>query len=54
MSRFVALIFLMIGGALLTDTSHAQRATTQINIAGMQPGMVPPGFSFARTGGGET
>jgi hypothetical protein len=25
---------------------------TQINIAGMQLGVVPPGFSFARTGNG--
>jgi hypothetical protein len=53
-SRFVALIFLMIGGAFLTGISHAQPAATQVNIAGMQPGTVPPGFGFARTGGGET
>jgi hypothetical protein len=42
----------MIGGAVLTDTAHAQHAMTQINIAGMQPGTPPPGFSFARTGSG--
>jgi len=50
--RFVALIFLMVGGAVLTDTAHTQHAMTQINIAGMQPGTPPPGFSFARTGSG--
>jgi hypothetical protein len=50
--RLVALIFLMIGGVLLTDTSHAQHATTQINIAGMRPGIAPLGFSFGRTGNG--
>jgi hypothetical protein len=42
----------MIGGALMTAPSHAQRATTQINIAGMPPGTAPPGFSFGRTGSG--
>jgi hypothetical protein len=36
----------------LTDTADAQHAMTQINIAGMQPGTAPPGFSFARTGNG--
>jgi hypothetical protein len=51
-SRLVALIVLMIGGALLTDTADAQHAMTQINIAGMQPGTAPSGFSFARTGNG--
>jgi hypothetical protein len=51
-NRLVALIVLMIGGALLTDTADAQHAMTQINIAGMQPGTTPPGFSFARTGNG--
>jgi hypothetical protein len=51
-NRLVALIVLMIGGALLTDTADAQHAMTQINIAGMQPGTAPPGFSFARTGNG--
>jgi hypothetical protein len=42
----------MVGGAVLTDTAHTQHAMTQINIAGMQPGTPPPGFSFARTGSG--
>jgi hypothetical protein len=32
--------------------SHAQQRATQVNIAGMQPGTAPPGFSFARTGQG--
>ena len=36
----------------MTDPAHAQPATTQVNIAGMQPGTAPPGFSFARTGNG--
>ena len=52
MSRLVALLALMIGGALMTATTQAQRAMTQVDIAGMQPGVVPPGFSFARTGQG--
>jgi hypothetical protein len=42
----------MVGVAVLTDPAHAQPATTQVNIAGMQPGTAPPGFSFARTGNG--
>jgi len=42
----------MIGGALMTAPSDAQRATTQINIAGMPPGTAPSGFSFGRTGSG--
>ena len=36
----------------MTDTADAQHAITQINIAGMQPGTTPSGFSFARTGSG--
>ena len=36
----------------MTVTSEAQRATTQVNIAGMQPGIAPAGFSFGRTGQG--
>jgi hypothetical protein len=51
-SRLIALLVLMIGGALMTTIAHAQQATTQIDIAGMQPGTAPPGFSFARTGQG--
>jgi hypothetical protein len=42
----------MVGGAVLTDTAHAQQATTQINIAAMQPETAPPNFGFARTGEG--
>jgi len=42
----------MIGGALMTATTQAQRATTQVDITGMQPGTAPPGFSFGRTGQG--
>jgi hypothetical protein len=44
----------MVGGALVTVTSKAQRATAQINIAAMPPGTAPPGFSFARTGQGTS
>ena len=36
----------------MTSPSVAQPAMTQVNIAGMQPGTVPPGFSFGRTGQG--
>jgi hypothetical protein len=54
MSRRVALVFLMIGGAFLTNVSHAQQAATQVDIANMQPGLAPPGFAFQRTGSGET
>jgi hypothetical protein len=51
-SRLAALLVLIVGAALMTDASHAQRAATQVNIAAMQPGTAPPGFSFARTGQG--
>ena len=36
----------------MPDPSHAQRATTQVNIAAMQPGTAPPDFDFTLTGGG--
>jgi len=36
----------------MTDIAAAERVTTQVNIAGMQPGTAPPGFSFGRTGQG--
>ena len=52
MRRLIALVFLMIGGAFVTGTSHAQRVMTRINIAAMQPGTAPPNFGFARTGEG--
>ncbi len=52
MNRLAALILLMIGGALVTAASQAQQAMTQVNIAGMQPGVAPPDFAFARTGEG--
>jgi hypothetical protein len=42
----------MIGGAFVTGTTHAERATTQINIAAMQPGTAPRNFGFALTGEG--
>jgi hypothetical protein len=53
-SRLVSAIFLIIGGVLLTSISHAQQATTLVNIGGMQPGTAPPGFTFSRTGQGAT
>src|SRR5439155_15676949 len=52
MNRLIALLVLMIGGALMTTIAHAQRATTQVNIAGMQPGVAPTDFAFALTGKG--
>ena len=36
----------------MTATTQAQRTMTRVDIAGMQPGIAPPGFSFARTGQG--
>jgi len=52
MIRHFAVLLILIGAAFVTDTSHAQRATTQVNIAGMQPGVAPPDFAFALTGKG--
>jgi len=51
-SRLVAVLLILIGAAFVTDTSHAQRATTQVNIAGMPTGSAPPNFEFALTGEG--
>ena len=36
----------------MTGISAAQKAATQIDIAAMQPGLAPPGFTFWRTGSG--
>ena len=36
----------------MTGSSVAQNPTTQVDIAAMPPGTAPPGFTFARTGGG--
>ena len=52
MIRLIAPILLTIGGILMVATAEAQRPTTQINIAGMQPGTAPPNFEFTLTGGG--
>lgn len=49
---FVFLVTLAIGGAFVTETSAAQNATIRIDNAAMQPGLAPPDFAFARTGGG--
>jgi hypothetical protein len=37
----------------VTDISAAQKAPTQVDIAAMQPGLAPPGFTFWRAGTGE-
>ena len=53
MRRALAILaFAVIGGMLVTGSSVAQKSATQIDIAAMQPGREPPGFSFGRTGSG--
>jgi len=52
MIRHFAVLLILIGAAFVTDTSHAQRASTQVNIAGMPAGSAPPNFEFALTGEG--
>jgi hypothetical protein len=42
----------IIGGTLMTGTADAQKSVTQVDIAAMQPGPEPPGFTFWRTGQG--
>jgi hypothetical protein len=37
----------------VTGISAAQKAPTQIDVAAMQPGLAPEGFTFWRTGSGE-
>ena len=49
MRRLLALIFLMIGGALLIEMSHAQQRAIQVDIAHMQSGVAPPNFEFTLT-----
>jgi hypothetical protein len=52
MRRPLAIVVVVaMGGALVTGISAAQKAT-QIDIAAMQPGTAPPGFTFWRTGDG--
>jgi len=41
-----------LGGTLVTGIAAAQKSPTQIDIAAMQPGAAPPGFTFWRTGNG--
>jgi len=48
----VFLVTLAIGGALVPAISDAQKAQTQVDVAAMQPGIAPPGFTFWRTGNG--
>ena len=43
---------IILAGALSPPPGAAQPKTTRIDIAAMQPGLPPDGFSFARTGGG--
>lgn len=52
MTRALALLFLIVGGAAVTDTASAQQKTMQVDIPGMQSGTAPPGFEFTLTGGG--
>jgi len=52
MRRPLAIVVVVaMGGALVTGISAAQKAT-QIDIAAMQPGTAPPGFTFWHTGDG--
>jgi hypothetical protein len=46
------LVALIIGGVLVTAAADAQPRTIRVDIASMQPGAAPPGFSFALTEGG--
>jgi len=41
-----------LGGTLVTGIAAAQKSPTQIDIAAIQPGAAPPGFTFWRTGNG--
>src|SRR5437660_8235417 len=43
---------LIIGGVLVTAVADAQPRTIRVDVASMQPGTAPPGFSFTLTGGG--
>jgi hypothetical protein len=52
--RSLAIVVVVaVGAAFVTDISAAQKAPTQVDIAAMQPGLAPPGFTFWRTGTGE-
>jgi hypothetical protein len=42
-----------VGGVSVTAISSAQNAAMRIEIAKMQPGLAPEGFTFWRTGQGE-
>ena len=44
---------LAIGGVLMSPTSSAQSATTQIDLSAMKPGFAPEDFAFSRTGSGD-
>jgi hypothetical protein len=46
------LLVAIIGGTLMTGMADAQKLVTQVDIAAMQPGPEPPGFTFWRTGQG--
>jgi hypothetical protein len=48
----LATAFIGIAAMLGSNDAFAQKAATHIDIAAMQPGAAPPGFTFARTGGG--
>jgi hypothetical protein len=44
---------LLAGSLLMTTNSSAERAPIQVDIAAMQPGLKPIGFSFGLTGQGD-
>jgi hypothetical protein len=52
MKSRAAFVALIIGGVLVTAAADAQPRTIRVDIASMQPGAAPPGFSFALTEGG--
>ena len=52
MNRRYLVILTAIGGALMVAVAQAQKPPTQVDVAGMQPGTAPPGFTFWRTGSG--
>jgi hypothetical protein len=51
--HLVIFFFTAVGGGLMALVSQAQKPPTQVNIAAMQPGLAPEGFTFWRTGSGE-
>ena len=48
-----AILAIVVAGSLMLTISHAQNATTRIDISRMAPGLPPDGFTFWRTGDGD-